>query len=348
MRQTALADLNFTYVVYGLFLRCNLQLPELTPASAASAVVLSEPWADCAVAVHLKMSPNGSEVVASGSEECTYDSPYKDQEGNSVLKIWRALDGTYLRLAYFDGAQFWLDQHASQVWATWPDSLTTEDAVAYLLGPVLGLVLRLRGVTCLHASAVEFGEHAVAFVGPPGAGKSTTAAALASRGHAVLSDDVVTLSENDGAFLVYPAYPYLCLWPESVESLYGSAETFPRFSQNYQKCRLSLEKYELLFERRTLPLIAVYVLSERHGDPAPIIENMSPQTAFLALIANTFATNVLDGPMRANEFKLLGRLAPRVVVRRLHAHEDVSRLADLCERICKDVQEIKLNKPAFS
>ncbi len=118
--------------------------------------------------------------------------------------------------------------------------MTIEDAATYLLGPVLGLFLRLRGVTCLHASAVAFGGQAVAFVGSEGAGKSTTAAALALRGHAILSDDVVALAEHDGAFFVHPAYPYLCLWPESVESIYGSADALPRFSANYDKRCLSL------------------------------------------------------------------------------------------------------------
>ena len=182
----------------------------------------------------------------------------------------------------------------TEVWATWPENLAIEDTATYLVGPVLGLLLRLRGVTCLHASAVAFGEKAVAFVGSEGAGKSTTAAALARRGHAVLSDDVVALAERDGSFFVHPAYPYLCLWPESVQSLYGSAEALPQFSANYEKRCLSLGKQELRFEERRLPLSAIYILGERRGDPAPLVEELTPQKAFLALVANTFATNTLD------------------------------------------------------
>ena len=49
------------------------------------------------------------------------------------------------------------------------------------LGPVFAFVLRLRGAVTFHASAVRIGD-AVAFLGPQGAGKSTTAAALALRG----------------------------------------------------------------------------------------------------------------------------------------------------------------------
>ncbi|MFZ0084005.1 MAG: hypothetical protein WAK78_01845 [Candidatus Acidiferrales bacterium] len=275
-----------------------------------------------------------------------YTSSYHDEAGNPALKIWTVSGGSYLRLAYFDGTQFWLDRAGAEIWVTWPGNLTIEDAATYLLGPVLGLVLRLRGVTCLHASAVAFGERAVAFVGSDGAGKSTTAAALALRGHAILSDDVVALAERDGVYFVRPAYPYLCLWPESVQSIYGSADALPRFSANYEKRCLSLGREELRFEERSLPLAAIYILGERRGDPAPIMQEISLQRAFLSLVGNTFATNVLDSALRAKEFASLSLLVPSVRVRQLYAHRDASRLPDLCEKICNDVQNMSSLEPA--
>jgi len=78
--------------------------------------------------------------------------------------------GAFVRLAYEDGTQFWLDRKRENIWATWPDILPLENAISYLLGPVLGLVLRLRGVICLHASAVAIEDRSVAFVGSAGAG----------------------------------------------------------------------------------------------------------------------------------------------------------------------------------
>ena len=124
-------------------------------------------------------------------------------------------------MEYSDGAQFWLDHQGTRVWATWNAPLLLQDVATYLLGPVLGLLLRFRGVICLHASAVVLDDCAVAFVGSEGAGKSTTAAALARRNHAVISDDIVALAENEDRFLVLPAYPYLSLWSESAEMLFG-------------------------------------------------------------------------------------------------------------------------------
>jgi hypothetical protein len=343
-----LNDVNFTYAAFGLLLRCNLKLPELRPVDPGRAGVLEEQSDNCAVTVHLKASPPRSEAAACGSQELSYASPYRDPAGNSALKIWKVGNGRYLRLAYFDQTQFWLDQQGTEIWATWPNGLTIEHVAAYLLGPVLGLLLRVRGVTCLHASAVAFGQQAVAFVGSAGAGKSTTAAALARRGHAVLSDDVVTLAGREGSVFVHPAYPFLYLLPQSVEWLYGSAEALPRFSPNYDKRRLSLEKPELQFEDHPLPLAAIYILGERRGDPAPIVEEITPQRAFLALVANTYATNAIERSMRAKEFETLGRLVPRVRIRQLCAHQDASRISDLCDLIFHDMQETNLGKSTIA
>jgi hypothetical protein len=333
-----LTELSFTYTVFGLSLQSNQQIPEL--------LVAKTPAAGPAVGIHLNVSPVGTGIVPSDPEVLTYISAYKDEAGNPALKMWKIGSGNFSRLAYSDGTQFWLDRQGSEVWATWPENLTIEDTATYLLGPVLGLLLRLRGVTCLHASAVAFGEKAVAFVGSAGAGKSTTAAALARRGHAILSDDVVALAERNGSFFVHPAYPYLCLWPESVETLYGSPEALPRFSENYEKRCLSLRKQDLRFEERTLPLAAIYILGDRRGDPAPLLEELTPQRAFLALVANTFATKTLDRSMRAKEFEILARLVPSVPIRALYAHHDAVRLAELCDLLGKEAQKLHLWKRA--
>jgi hypothetical protein len=275
----------------------------------------------------------------------TFVSSDLDASGEPALRIWRLADGACLYLAYCDGMEFWVDREGTSVWARWPAASSLEDAATFLLGPVLGLLLRLRGVTCLHASAVVFDDRAVAFVGEEGAGKSTTAAAFARRGHPVISDDVVAIVERDGAFHVLPAYPYLSLWPDSVKMLYGPERTLPTFSANWDKRVLSLAEARLRFEKKSLPLGAIFILGERSSESAaPFLETLSAQDSLVALLANSYATGMLDKDMRAQEFALLGRMLSSVPVRRVRPHQESTQIDRLCEVIRSGYRSLK-NQP---
>jgi hypothetical protein len=323
---------DFTYSVFGLFLRSNVPIPGLKVVELTSQVSV----------VHVQLYAVGtfSHEFPRGKEELTYTSSYLGLNAEPALRIWKIAGGSHLHLAYSDGMEFWLDREGDNIGGVWPVESSLEDASTYLLGPVLGLLLRIRGVTCLHASAVAIGGRAVVFVGSAGAGKSTTAAALARRGFAALSDDIVALSEIDGIFRVMPAYPYLSLWPESVDMLYGSPEALPRFIGNWEKRYLADGSGGVAFAERALPLGAVYLLGEREGDPAPRVETMSGQQSLISLVANTYATNTLDSRMRAMEFEVLGRLVATVPIRKIHPHEDPARMDDLCRLIISNFEAL--------
>lgn len=287
------------------------------------------------IELHLGSSPYPEGGDSSAQEELAYVGSYCPETGEPGLRVWRVAKGAFLRIAYSDGTQFWLDRKRETLWALWPGTLSLEDTASYLFGPILGLLLRLRGVTCLHASAVAFKDRSVAFVGSEGAGKSTTAAAFARQGYGILSDDIVALREQQNAFQVLPAYPHLCLWPDSVKMLYGSSEALPRFIPNWEKRRLDLGSQGTRFESRPLPLGAIYVLGERLSDPAPFVEDIRPRAALLSLVADTYANKILDQDMRAREFEFLGRLVTTVPIRRICPHRDATRLEDLC-RVIRD------------
>jgi hypothetical protein len=320
--------LNFQYSLFGLRLRSNLPLPGVSATDSSTEL--------CDVELHLGIPLQSTGEILPGSEELTYASTETNAAGEPALRIFNVAQGEFVRLAYEDGTEFWLDRMLKHVWATWPDTSSLENTTSYLLGPVLGLVLRLRGVTCLHASAVAFENRCVAFVGAPGAGKSTTAAAFARQGYGILSDDIVALAESEGAFQVVPGYPYLCLWPESLKMLHDSPEAFPRITQDGEKRRLALGNKGTRFEKRPLRLVAIYFLGDRRPDPAPYVETIRAQAALLSLVADTYANKILDRDLRAREFEVLSRLVETVPIRRVFPHSDGSRIGDLCRVIRED------------
>jgi hypothetical protein len=243
-------------------------------------------------------------------------------------------------LAYGDGTRFLVNRRGSEIWATWPDSLTLDDTLTYLLGPVLGFVLRLRGITCLHASAVAVGDRAIALMGPASAGKSTTAAAFAQMGFPVLADDIVALSERDEIFEVQPAYPQLRLWPESVVRFYGAADALPRLTPTWDKRALDLTQNGCRFLEQALPLAAIYLLAERSTDVAPRTEGLAGREALLTLVANTYVGYLLDAAMRGQEFASLARLVSGVQVRRIVPADDLAQVTRLCACILDDCEAL--------
>lgn len=318
--------------VYGLGLCANLPIPGLV------ALPLT-PRLD--VQVWLGLMPPWLNEMADAPAQEWYISPYQDEHGEPILTVWELAEGAYFRLLYSDGIEFIVDVGGTQTWATWPDTATLEDTATYLLGPVLGFMLRLRGVTCLHASAITVGNQAIALLGPTGSGKSTTAAAFAGLGYPVLSGDVVALSDLGDAFLVQPGYPRLRLWPEAVNALYGSEDALPRITPTWDKRYLDLTENGFRFHQQPLPLAAIYILDERSTDPAaPFVDGICGSDSLMTLIANTYATYLLDKAMRAQEFELVGRLVNTTPLRRATPHVDMASLSDLCEVILDDFQAL--------
>jgi hypothetical protein len=150
----------------------------------------------------------------------------------------------------------------------------------FVLGPGLATVLRQRGVPTLHASAVDLGRLAVAFLGHAGSGKSTIAAALHARGHPLVADDVVVLSETKDGYAALPAVPRVKLWPESAATLGIPSDTMTRLAPDLEKRAWQTEA----FASEPVPLGAIYVLAE---GPDVAIGEMPPADAVVELVRHT-------------------------------------------------------------
>ncbi|HEV2837420.1 MAG TPA: hypothetical protein VGW58_19015 [Pyrinomonadaceae bacterium] len=310
--------------IYGLGVLANRPIPTVPSSTIAHADVR----------VSFGLMPDWINSLDPDQVETTYVADYTDDCGNPALKFSRLHDGNFFRFSYADKTEFVVDHAGREIWAVWPEPLTLEDTATYLLGPVMGFVLLLRGLVCLHASAIVVGDEAIALVGPAGAGKSTTAAAFSARGFGVLAEDVVTLDDCGQSFLVRPAYPCIRLWPASVASLYGSHSALPPLTPNWDKCYLDLTEQTGRFDNTPRTLAAIYLLGERSDDPqAPFVETVDRADGLMSLIANTYGTKLMDKRMRGREFELLGRVVANVPIRRVTPHNDPARLSELCDQI---------------
>lgn len=310
--------MSFHYCLYGLTARVSERLPGLAPAAP--------PAGAPDLCITLGSLPEG----APGEAAPWFASPGRSSAGEPLLVVRRPGDGRF-HLRYTDGTEFVVDVSAGRVWARWPEGLGLENTATYLLGPVLGFSLRMRGATCLHASAVEAGGKSLVLAGPAGAGKSTTAAAFARAGFRVLCDDVLPLvSRADGRFEVQPSYPQLRLWPDAAGALFGHEDALPRLTPGWDKRYLDLAAGEGGFRTDPVPLGAVFLLAEREAGLAePRLAPLRGGAAVLELVANVYMGYLPDAAARARDLERLAALVRAVPVTRVTPPEDPARLPEL-------------------
>lgn len=319
--------------IFGLGVRINRSLAALVTLPIARRIEVTIEFG------HLPLDSRG----AAGSDvDEFYVSQHRDENGKPTVCAARFRSSGALRMSYADGTVFVIDNKATQVWAITPPNQTAEDTAAYLLGPIMGTVLRTRGVMCLHGSAVAINDRAVAFVGVSGAGKSTTAAAFARLGYPVLSDDILALADRRSHFFVRPAYPRVRLWPESVAGLFGSVDMLPLMTPNWEKRFLGLNAPGYSFQSEPLPLAAIYFLAPREvvSTIQPVVETVRSAEALMSLVSDSYAANYIHKSFRAIEFEVLGRLVQSVPLRRVAASADFSRIDELCHAITQDLQTL--------
>jgi hypothetical protein len=156
-----------------------------------------------------------------------------------------------------------------------------------LLGAGLAVLLYQRGYLVLHASSIAIQGQVVAFLGEKGQGKSTLAATLFERGHALVADDAVPVDmrRSDGLTTV-AGFPQFKLWPDAIAALGYDPTILPRLNADFEK---RSHRITTGFTREHLPLQSVIVLTE---GASLSLKQLSPQDAFPQLMKHWYLSPV--------------------------------------------------------
>jgi hypothetical protein len=299
----------FSYSAYGLGIHSALPLPELVPCEAGEDAVVRLGKVD---RLPSSLDERGYGFWATAQEACHF----------------LAHTGAFLARA---GREIIVD----------PASGVEERALRLvILGPALGLLLHQRGRLVLHASAVEVGGTAVAFMGASGWGKSTSAALMHSRGHGMVADDITVIDLDQDCPTVFPGFPQLKLWPEAVMSLGETPETLPRLHPLFEKRARRITRE---FSQSPLPLRCIYVLA---GGTDLAIEPLQPQEALRELIRHWYGSRYgveLVRPIGLSPlFLQCASLANRATVYRLTRPYSLETLPDIArlleEHLARDAR----------
>lgn len=295
----------YTYRAYGLTLRTTLQLPEFT---AVSPTALPD-----VVIRHRDLPP----VPDAVTERAALSVRVQDDDVHYVWKHY---------------GQFLLRAGRAVYYTPLPGAA---DATvrAPLLGVVLGTVLHQRGLFTLHASAVGYDGGVVAFVGPKGAGKSTTSAALHQRGYRLVTDDVLAVEvPPEPPPVVQPAFPRIKLCPDALAALGHSRSAFPALHDRIDKRIYPADRG---FRNDPAPLRRIYVLSD---GPVLQAERLSAKEAFMQLLSHSYAARFLgaEGAGR-HHFYQCRTLVQHVPLYRLQRPRDLSALPHLLDFIASEL-----------
>jgi hypothetical protein len=318
-------------ILYGLRVRSNLQLPDCVAARQHAGIDLTVRFAGCNARL---------ESAQWRKAQVAYRSPYLDVSGHPQVIVERHPDGAS-RLRYADEVMVMVNRDASEVVLHWEEHTSERVAIAYFLGPVLGWVMRLRGVICIHASVIDMEEQALLLVGSQGSGKSTTAATFYRRGARIAADDIAALEEVDNAFYVHSGARRLLLDESTALALFGSEEKLNEVAPLWGKWLLRIEAEDSRSKNCPMPIRAVYFLDERNRDRnKPMIRAVLGTAGLIRLVANTFANKILTAAQRETEFQVLSRFMDSIVLRTVSAPDDLTQLPTVCDAIQEDFRKL--------
>ena len=301
--------MNSAYVVAGLIISSEIELPELLPCPQDG----GEPD----VEIRLAPVPAGLPLAV----QATSEAEIADNE--VLLKI--------------PGVARYLISGGRQIRIEAETGVGAQEVRLFLLGSALGAIYFQRGYLPLHASVVVINGSAVAFAGDSGAGKSTMAAWLNAAGYPLLCDDVcvVRFAEHEIA-MAYPGYPRVKLWSDALQEF----EIDPRA---LQRDYFRADKFHVPVPERfwidPVPLRHINVLQFSAAATQPRIAEVSPTNAVVLLRDNTYRYQFISGlGLTRQHFLDCVRLARRTNVHILIRQERHSALAECQALIERQMQ----------
>ncbi len=188
---------------------------------------------------------------------------------------------------------------------------------------VVAFLLHHRDYLTIHASAVEIDGGTIAFVGPKGMGKSTTASFFYAQGHRLVSDDLIACrpSSTDAPPHVDPGFPWMKLGEKSLDEVLGrNGDKLERTVPDSSKRIVPTHKRQ---PDASLPLQHIYVLGyhdDSHDGQEVEVKRVGTKEACLILLSNAFVQMFLEGtgadPKHLDRCAALARRIPMSVLGR--------------------------------
>lgn len=299
--------LPFDYLLFGLRLRSDIELPELPPTEPAG-----QP--------DVRVRVTSIEVDDQASGLSAHD-------GGLLLRIDKVA-----RFLVRDGMEILVEP---------VEQVDPRNVRLFLLGSAFGALLHQRGLLPLHANAIEIDGAAFAFMGESGAGKSTLAAWFHDHGHRILADDVCVVHfDDEGRPSVFPGLPRLRLWLDAIERSGRASEGLTR---SYVDANAAADKFDVPVQQRPaaheeVQLKALFVLDRAE---AFALEPLAGVAAAEAIFAHTYRGSLIaDTGDPQTHWSSVLKLAAKTPIYRVARRWDYGHFEEDFGTILKEVERI--------
>ena len=211
-------------------------------------------------------------------------------------------------LYFHQTGEFRIDYDVRSVCVHLAPGIDPDIAALLVAGNVMACVLTLAGEFVLHASAVEIGGSALAFLGGSGMGKSSLAALLCTNGARFVTDDLLRLQPDGKGWRCFPGTGQLRLRKSAAALI----EKFPltiRDATPDDRVAVKLD------DDPSMPLLGVIVIPRLSRSARALkLERIPPSKALLYLIAYLRIQETTRKEQRQRQLDFLGRIVANVPI----------------------------------
>lgn len=215
--------------------------------------------------------------------------------------------GSSYSLCFHQTGEFRIDYDLHSVRAHLSPEVHPDIAGLLVVGNVIACILTLAGESVLHASAVEIGGSALAFLGSSGMGKSSLAALLCANGARFITDDSLRLQPDGKGWRCFPGTGQLRLRKDAVVLVNFSATLLEATPDGRVAVKLD--------EDQSMPLLGAIVIPHpSRSCDALKLERLPQAKALLCLMAYPRIQEPAQKKQRQRRLDFLGRIASSVPI----------------------------------
>jgi hypothetical protein len=221
----------------------------------------------------------------------------------------RRPDGSYY-LRYASVCDFEVSSDLRRVIVHPIDGIDPDRISVFATGGLPAFVLVMGGHLVLHASAVDLGGRAVAFVGPSGMGKSTMATLCCAAGGRLVTDDVLRLDMDSSP-------PRCYLGPDELRLRKSSGELAELFDAAPARRRTGDGRdalAPLATPSELVPLTAIVVPAPDRERSKLELARLKPLDALMAITSFPRHPGWVDGWSQAAQLQHQGMLVEQIPV----------------------------------